>query len=352
MISTLDLFCGGGGSSWGAKAAGATITAGVDAWDLAADTFHDNFPKALAANRTLQWNSSRRLLPGLVDVDLLIASPECTNHTCALGSMDRDESSRLTALYVLNYVRAYQPRWVVIENVVQMRAWSRYEELLSALRVHYHVLPQVLDAANFGVPQSRRRLFIVCDANHEPPDLTTIRPSGHAPASDIIDPRGTWTAGPLRSAARAAGTLARADRAIATLGEGEPFLIVYYGTDGGGGWQPLDRPLRTMTTLDRFGLVEWTRGGPTLRMLQVSELRRAMGFSPRYKLLNGSRRDKIKLLGNGVCPPVMEAIVSALRGRTAAKSRKAAEVRPGTVIAPQRSRTLRPREQASEMSAA
>ena len=32
-----------------------------------------------------------------------------------------------------------------------------------------------------------------------------------------------------------------------------PFLIVYYGSDGAGGWQALDRPLRTLTTLDRFG---------------------------------------------------------------------------------------------------
>jgi DNA (cytosine-5)-methyltransferase 1 len=56
---------------------------------------------------------------------------------------------------------------------------------------------------------------------------------------------------------RATETLARAKRAMDELGEGVPFLIVYYSTDGGGGWQTLDRPLRTLTTLDRFGLVEW-----------------------------------------------------------------------------------------------
>jgi DNA (cytosine-5)-methyltransferase 1 len=72
-----------------------------------------------------------------------------------------------------------------------------------------------------------------------------------------------------------------------------------------------------MTTLDRFGLVEWSRGEPTLRMLQVPELQRAMGFDGGYKLLRGTRRDKIKLLGNGVCPPVMQAIVSALTGKHA-----------------------------------
>ena len=106
-------------------------------------------------------------------------------------------------------------------------------------------------------------------------------------------------------------------RAIAALGKGIPFLIVYYRMDGGGGWQSLDRPLRTLTTLDRFGLVEWDGTEPTLRMLQVPELKRAMGYDDSYKLLRGSRRDRIKLLGNGVCPPVMQHIVSTLAGAAA-----------------------------------
>jgi DNA (cytosine-5)-methyltransferase 1 len=51
-----------------------------------------------------------------------------------------------------------------------------------------------------------------------------------------------------------------------------------------------------------------------LRMLQVPELREAMGFDAAFRLDCGSRRDKIKLLGNGVCPPVMRSIVEALTG--------------------------------------
>ena len=79
-----------------------------------------------------------------------------------------------------------------------------------------------------------------------------------------------------------------------------------------GGWQPLDRPLRTITTLDRFGLVEHDGDMWTLRMLQVPELRRAMGLADDFKLPLGTRRDRIRLLGNGVCPPVMEAVVRSL----------------------------------------
>ena len=62
------------------------------------------------------------------------------------------------------------------------------------------------------------------------------------------------------------------------LAQGEDFLVVYYGSDRAGGWQRLDRPLRTLTTLDRFGLVQWRGKTPTLRMLQVPEIERAMGL--------------------------------------------------------------------------
>ena len=47
-----------------------------------------------------------------------------------------------------------------------------------------------------------------------------------------------------------------------------------------------------------------------LRMLQVPELKRAMGFGG--KLDHGCRRDRVKLLGNGVCPPVMTAVIKSL----------------------------------------
>lgn len=137
-------------------------------------------------------------------------------------------------MYVLNYARAFKSRWLVIENVVQMRNWSRYAELLEALRCDYKVVPQVLDASDFGVPQSRRRLFLLCDRKREPPDLSSRRVGRPAAAREILDPPGTWMTRPLRSPNRAIETLGRADRAIPEIGEGVPFLIVYYSTDGGG----------------------------------------------------------------------------------------------------------------------
>lgn len=311
-LKTLDLFCGGGGSSWGAQAAGAEILCGVDAWSIASETFSDNFPSAKAICAKLDGRSTKKVVGDIGHLDLILASPECTNHTWAKGKAQRDEASKRTALYILNYAKSFKPRWIVLENVVSMRGWKGYSQLIGELKKHYYVRPQILDASAFGVAQTRRRLFLICDRLTMPKET---KPSGRIQkkvAKDILDLQGTWNAGPLRTDRRAAGTIERANRAIAALGERVPFLIVYYGSDGSGGWQPIDRPLRTLTTLDRFGLVEWDGNHPTLRMLQVPELRRAMGFTKAFKLKNGSRRDKIRVLGNGVCPPVMRAIVKTL----------------------------------------
>jgi len=314
-IRVLDIFCGAGGSSAGASLAGAEIIGGIDAWNLAADTFGDNFKSARVWNRHLKPNSEppKVLMEG--SVDLLLASPECTNHSPAKGSKPRCEESRATAHYVLNFARTLRPRWIVIENVVQMRTWSGYERMMAGLkRAGYVIKEQKLEAADFGVPQTRRRLFLICDRDREPPD---IKPPGCRPrtAEDVVDLRGSWPSKPLYSDRRAGPTIERAERGIRALGKGVPFLIVYYGSDGSGGWQRLDRPLRTLTTLDRFGLVTWEGSEPLLRMLQVDELKRAMGFPPGYRFERGSRRDKIMMLGNGVCPPVMARITEALAHR-------------------------------------
>jgi DNA (cytosine-5)-methyltransferase 1 len=151
----------------------------------------------------------------------------------------------------------------------------------------YHIRSEILDAAEFGVPQTRRRLFLLCDRDREPSRVGS-RTRRRRTAADAIQLDGSWLSKPLYLPARARATIDRAERAIATLGKGRPFLIVYYGSDGAGGWQPLDRSLRNLTTLDRFGLVIWDGQEPMLRMLQADEMRRAMGFLKTYRFERGA----------------------------------------------------------------
>ena len=312
-IRTLDLFSGCGGSSAGAKKAGAIIVAAIDAWDLATSAYCDNFPGARVITNRLEKVKIRSLHKSIGRIDLLLASPECTNHTCAKGNGKRSEASRETALQVLRFARQFKPRWIVIENVTQMRQWHRYQSFLSGLlEMGYKFREQVLDAKDFGVPQKRRRLFILCDLNATPPKIKSRSKGGTKVVNEILDRNGKWKSQPLFSDKRAANTVVRYLTGLERVGEQTPFLLVYYGSDGGGGWQRLDRPLRTVTTVDRFALVQNVSGNPAIRMLQVPELKRAMGFKAGYQLNGGSRRDRIRLLGNAVCPPVMTAVVRAL----------------------------------------
>lgn len=313
MIRTFDMFCGAGGSSAGARAAGAEIVAGVDMCAIASETFAANFPDARIIIDRLENVDIGSLKTEIGEIDLLLASPECTNHTCAKGGAPRDEASRETAMLIVNYAKVLRPRWLILENVIHMRPWPRYGKLKSDLtKLGYRLHEHILDAADFGVAQRRRRLFLVGDLARTPSAKIRKHSGCKKSARSVLDPPGAWPTSALNHRRRAAATLERARRGFRALGQDANFLLVYYGNDGAGGWQSLDRPLRTITTLDRFALIQHDGGEPRLRMLQVPELRRAMGFDEDFNLPVGTRRDRVRLLGNGVCPPVMKNVVASL----------------------------------------
>ena len=113
-VRAFDLFCGVGGSSWGARLAGAEIVGGIDIDPIAMRTFADNFPTAgftsPGAAEDIDLDELRRAVGA---VDLLIASPECTDHTHAKGSAPRREDSRRKALQVMRYAEALECRWLL-----------------------------------------------------------------------------------------------------------------------------------------------------------------------------------------------------------------------------------------------
>ena len=306
------MFCGAGGSSRGAQMAGVELVAAVDMWNLAEETYLDNFPAAIfyrSRCERLGLASIKRKIP---KIDILLASPECTSHTCAKGSSPRSEKSRSTAFQVVRFAKALRPRWIMVENVVHMRSWRRFRTWLKAIqKLGYHTRVQTLNAADFGVAQSRKRLFITADLERMPPIVET---NGRFRVSirTLIGSDNGFKYSPLRKKGRAKPTLLRARRAIKKLGTRKPFLLVYYGSDRAGGWQRIDRPLRTITTVDRFAFVRPVQGKHEIRMLQVPELSRAMGFPEKHVFLRGTRRDKIKLIGNAVCPPVVAAVITSL----------------------------------------
>jgi DNA (cytosine-5)-methyltransferase 1 len=316
MKNFVDLFSGGGLGARGAVMAGMTPILAVDMWDKACDTYKANFPTAVALNQKVDeinpLDHVRR-----EDVDLLLASPECTNHSVAKGAAPRSEESKETALHTVDWIATLMPRWFVIENVKEMKDWDRYDELLDLLRaLGYQLREQVINAAEFGAPQSRVRLFLIGGLGQTPPEIApdpSVRPMT---VRDILDPDDRWKFTPVFTKTRAKNTAARARNAIATLGDDAEFLIVYYGSGGDRSWQTLDEPLRTVTCVDRFALVRKIDGEWKMRMLQVPEIARAMSLPPEHAFTVGSRRERIKLCGNGVCAEVMKRIVTQLKAAT------------------------------------
>ena len=314
-LRTVDLFCGAGGSNIGASMAGAQVVAAIDADPLAARTFQDNFPQARVIAERLDERNGPGLLGDVGKVDLLLASPECTSHSVARGRRAIDLVSLRSGLFVLPFLDAWRPDFLILENVARVRRWDGWAGFLAGLagRGYRHKL-EVLDAQEFGVPQARRRMFLLASRAKRPGRVT--RPPVRAPrtAASIFDPPGSHPAARIEGRARplAIATLERIARGRAALPADRDLIVVYYGSDAAGGWQALDRPLRTVTTLDRFALVSGSGADATIRMLQVPELRRAMGFPEEYRLEHGTRRDRIRLLGNAVCPPVMAAAVRSL----------------------------------------
>lgn len=311
MTTFVDLFCGAGFGARGAVRGGGVPLLGLDAWGLATQTYKTNFPQADILTEKIE-SVSAKSIGAKYRPDVLLTSPECTSHSIARGAKPGLEKSRETAIGIVPWVRAMEPRWVIVENVNRMKKWDRHDELVQSIEgLGYSVSDLFLNSADFGSAQARKRMFLVCDMDGTKvtrEDLLALVKTRRKTANSIINWKANYPVTPLRKPGRAKPTLQRAERAIAEIGTGVPFLIVYYGSDYAGGWQTLDVPLRTVTTVDRFGLVTWQGKTPYMRMLQPAELLLAMGGSKDHVLPHGNRREKVKLCGNGVCSDVMTPI--------------------------------------------
>lgn len=299
-MKAVDLFAGAGGFSTGARMAGCAVVWAANHWPLAVKWHAANHPDTAHACQDLH-QADWRAVPAH---DILLASPACQGHSRARGTeRAHHDAQRSTAWAVVSAAEYHRPGVVLVENVPEFARWTLYPAWRQAMAaLGYQVAPHIIDAADHGVPQHRRRLFLICTRSAAPLMLQ-LPQREHAPAASVIDfSAGNWS--PIAKPGRSARTLARID--AGRRQHGDRFLTAYYGNETGG--RSLARPLGTVTTRDRYAVID----GDRMRMLTAGEYRAAMGFPADYRL-PARHRDAVHLLGNAVCPPAAADIITEIR---------------------------------------
>jgi DNA (cytosine-5)-methyltransferase 1 len=218
-LTITDLFCGAGGSSIGAEMAGGELRLGLNHWDRAVETHATNFPDADHDAADVSATDPRRYRP----TDLLLASPECTNHSLAKGGRRRkpqagslfddgpagdaeQDRSRATMWDVVRFGEAMLTRGkpykaIIVENVVDAAKWgpnddgSLFDAWLLAMRAlgYEHEIVWLNSMFCPPTPQSRDRMYVVFWRKGIRRPNLQVTPTSWCPhCEEIVSGRQTW----------------------------------------------------------------------------------------------------------------------------------------------------------------
>lgn len=166
-MNAIDLFAGCGGLSKGFMDAGYHIIVGVDNDQAALNTFTKNHPGAVAMNADLSKQETFDEIlkvAGDRSIDVIIGGPPCQGFSLT-GPRNFDDERNKLYLAVFEMVKQYNPKGFIIENVPGMATLYNGEIKDEILRrfaaLGYNVDCKILCAADYGVPQMRKRLIFM-----------------------------------------------------------------------------------------------------------------------------------------------------------------------------------------------
>lgn len=175
-LTAVDLFAGAGGFSLAAMSAGFDVKFAVEIDKHASETYRKNICETLSEDRTILYSQDINELSAKAlrskhfpksDCDLLLGGPPCqgfSTHRILNSGID-DPRNKLILEY-FKFVKALKPKVFLMENVPGI-LWPRHKEYLDqfynqADRSGYNIFdPITLDARDFGVPQRRKRVFVL-----------------------------------------------------------------------------------------------------------------------------------------------------------------------------------------------
>ena len=170
----IDLFAGAGGFSLGIEQAGFDVIVAIERDPIHAAAYKYNFPQTLVLAADITTLSGEMIWQALLrqeqqkksEIDLIIGGPPCQGFSI-MGKNCVDDSRNDLVFHFCRLVCELKPRYFVMENVPGMIS-KRYSQLLERLIQEFEsngygiTQPvQCLNAADFGVPQQRRRLFLL-----------------------------------------------------------------------------------------------------------------------------------------------------------------------------------------------
>ena len=159
-IACVDLFCGCGGMSLGFEKAGFDVRAGFELWDPAMRVYADNFKHPVIKQDLSRVNEAVAKICEY-NPDLIVGGPPCQDFSTA-GHQDESRGRAILSVYYSQIVTKIKPKYFVMENVANIQTSNAFKEVLKNFkRSGYGLTRQVLDAAYCGVPQTRKRMFVI-----------------------------------------------------------------------------------------------------------------------------------------------------------------------------------------------
>jgi len=157
-VKVFDLFSGCGGMSLGFQEAGFDVVGAIDNWDAAIEIYKANFSHPIY-KMDLSKDDSIPILKEL-QPEIIIGGPPCQDYSIA-GKREIGSRANLTIRFA-EIVSKIMPTWVVFENVYNIERFSTLPKLKEMLiDAGYGISTKILDASLCGVPQKRKRFFLV-----------------------------------------------------------------------------------------------------------------------------------------------------------------------------------------------
>lgn len=183
----IDLFAGAGGLSLGASSAGLVLAYAIEGECRAATTYEFNFPHTAVAKEYIKEGDAASLCKKLgisqSSIDVLITGPPCQGFSISnLRTRNNANPDNHAWRIIVDFIHYLRPHGVIIENVGGMGTYRNGEVTAKIRQIlsnfGYNCRMFKLDAADFGVPQYRKRLFIVAvDQGVLPEEI----PTNHSP---------------------------------------------------------------------------------------------------------------------------------------------------------------------------